>query len=102
MSLTFAVVTILLSWSFIQFIFAFHYAHEFYADHRGKERGLAFPNDEAPWLRVMIGLGEEAIDAKSRESRNDVTWAWNGGGRFSPAERSHGFRPNRDRHLPDT
>jgi uncharacterized membrane protein len=78
------------------------YAPEFYADHRGKERGLAFPNDEAPWLRVMIGLGEEAIDAKSRESRNDVTWAWNGGGRFSPAERSHGFRPNRDRHLPDT
>ena len=35
LNLVFAVVTILLSWSFIQVIFAFHYAHEFYAEHRG-------------------------------------------------------------------
>jgi uncharacterized membrane protein len=47
-SLAFAAVTILLSWSFIQFIFAFHYAHEFYAHHRGKAHGLRFPNDAAP------------------------------------------------------
>jgi uncharacterized membrane protein len=39
--LTFAVVTILLSWSFIQFIFAFHYAHEFYADHAAPVVALA-------------------------------------------------------------
>lgn len=63
-NLIFAVVTILLSWSFIQFIFAFHYAHEFYADHRGKAGGLAFPNDEAP---VLLGLPLFLI-----RDRNDV------------------------------
>src|SRR4026207_906130 len=32
LNLLFAGVTILLSWTFIQLIFAFHYAHEFYAE----------------------------------------------------------------------
>ena len=41
-------VTILLSWSFIQVIFAFHYAHEFYAEHRGQAGGLGFPGDDPP------------------------------------------------------
>ena len=67
-SLTFAVVTILLSWSFIQFIFAFHYAHEFYADHRGKAGGLAFPNDETPdywdflYFSFVIGMTSQVSD----------------------------------------
>jgi uncharacterized membrane protein len=67
-SLIFAVVTILLSWSFIQFIFAFHYAHEFYADHRGKAGGLAFPNDEAPdywdflYFSFVIGMTSQVSD----------------------------------------
>jgi uncharacterized membrane protein len=67
-NLIFAVVTILLSWSFIQFIFAFHYAHEFYADHRGKAGGLAFPNDEAPdywdflYFSFVIGMTSQVSD----------------------------------------
>jgi uncharacterized membrane protein len=67
-SLIFAVVTILLSWSFIQFIFAFHYAHEFYAEHRGNARGLAFPNDEAPdywdflYFSFVIGMTSQVSD----------------------------------------
>ena len=80
-SLTFAVVTILLSWSFIQFIFAFHYAHEFYADHRGKARGLAFPNDEAPdywdflYFSFVIGMTSQVSDVcvTSKSLRRIVT-----------------------------
>jgi hypothetical protein len=48
LNLVFAVVTILLSWSVIQVIFAFHYAHEYCAEHRGQVRGLGFPGDDAP------------------------------------------------------
>ena len=80
-SLAFAVVTILLSWSFIQFIFAFHYAHEFYADHRGKARGLAFPNDEAPdywdflYFSFVIGMTSQVSDVcvTSKSLRRTVT-----------------------------
>lgn len=80
-SLTFAVVTILLSWSFIQFIFAFHYAHEFYADHRGQARGLAFPNDEAPdywdflYFSFVIGMTSQVSDVcvTSKSLRRIVT-----------------------------
>jgi uncharacterized membrane protein len=46
LNLVFAVATILLSWTFIQVIFAFHYAHEFYAEHRGQAGGLGFPGDD--------------------------------------------------------
>jgi uncharacterized membrane protein len=80
-SLAFAVVTILLSWSFIQFIFAFHYAHEFYADHRGKARGLAFPGDEAPdywdflYFSFVIGMTSQVSDVcvTSKSLRRIVT-----------------------------
>jgi uncharacterized membrane protein len=80
-SLAFAVVTILLSWSFIQFIFAFHYAHEFYAEHRGKARGLAFPNDEAPdywdflYFSFVIGMTSQVSDVcvTSKALRRIVT-----------------------------
>jgi uncharacterized membrane protein len=80
-SLTFAVVTILLSWSFIQFIFAFHYAHEFYADHRGAARGLAFPGDEAPdywdflYFSFVIGMTSQVSDVcvTSKSLRRIVT-----------------------------
>jgi uncharacterized membrane protein len=80
-SLTFAVVTILLSWTFIQFIFAFHYAHEFYADHRGKARGLAFPDDEAPdywdflYFSFVIGMTSQVSDVcvTSKPLRRTVT-----------------------------
>jgi uncharacterized membrane protein len=43
--LALGVVTILLSWTFIHTIFTLHYAHEYYAVHRGQGRGLKFPGD---------------------------------------------------------
>jgi uncharacterized membrane protein len=42
-------VTILLSWTFMNVIFALHYAHEFYGEgDDNRIGGLAFPGDEEP------------------------------------------------------
>lgn len=42
-----ATATILLSWTFMQTIFSFHYAHEYYGERGdGKIGGLKFPNDD--------------------------------------------------------
>jgi uncharacterized membrane protein len=81
LNLVFAVVTILLSWSFIQVIFAFHYAHEFYAEHRGQAQGLGFPGDDAPnywdflYFAFVIGMTSQVSDVtvKSKVLRRTVT-----------------------------
>ena len=39
-------LTTLLSWVFIHTMFALHYAHEYYAEHRGAGGGLRFPGGE--------------------------------------------------------
>jgi uncharacterized membrane protein len=50
--LLFLLLTIMLSWAFIQTMFALHYAHEFYAEHGHKTGGgLIFPRDPEPTLR---------------------------------------------------
>lgn len=41
-----ATTTILLSWTFMQSIFSFHYAHEYYGERGGKIGGLNFPHDD--------------------------------------------------------
>jgi uncharacterized membrane protein len=81
LNLVFAAVTILLSWSFIQVIFAFHYAHEFYAEHRGQAGGLGFPDDNAPdywdflYFAFVIGMTSQVSDVtvKSKVLRRTVT-----------------------------
>jgi uncharacterized membrane protein len=54
-------LTILLSWAFIHVIFALHYAHEYYAEHRGAGGGLRFPGDADPnywdFLYVAFAIG---------------------------------------------
>jgi uncharacterized membrane protein len=52
-------LTIPLSWVFIHTIFMLHYAHEFYAEHRGAGGGLRFPGDEQPdyWDFVYFAFG---------------------------------------------
>ncbi len=74
--LTLAVVTILLSWTFIQVIFAFRYAHEYYAgDRDGPARGLIFPNDDKPdywdfvYLALTIGMSFEVADVQITSKR---------------------------------
>lgn len=41
-------LTTLLSWLFIHMMFALHYAHEYYAAHRGKGGGMRFPGGGNP------------------------------------------------------
>ncbi len=48
LALLLALSTVVLSWWFIQAIFAFHYAHEFYGEAKGGHKGgLKFPGDGA-------------------------------------------------------
>src|SRR5439155_336189 len=41
-----ATLTIVLSWAFTHFMFALHYAHEFYDENGGKGGGMEFPGGE--------------------------------------------------------
>jgi uncharacterized membrane protein len=66
--------TILLSWSFIQVMFAFHYAHEFYAEHRGEAGGLGFPGEQPPdywdflYFAFVIGMTSQVSDVTVRSN----------------------------------
>lgn len=65
-----ALATVALSWTFVHAIFAFHYAHAFYAPAgKGKDRGgLVFPGDEDPdyWdfvhFALIIGVAQQTAD----------------------------------------
>ena len=75
-----ATLTILLSWAFIHTIFAFHYAHEYYGEGRGKKSGLSFPGDEEPdywdfvYFSFVIGMTSQVSDvtATTKELRRTV------------------------------
>ncbi len=74
-------LTTLLSWTFIHMIFAVHYAHEYYASHRGKGGGLRFPGDPEPnywdfqYFAFSIGTATQVSDVAvtSRAIRRTVT-----------------------------
>lgn len=73
-----ALATVALSWTFVHLIFAFHYAHQFYAPAtpdgtraKGKANdkgGLIFPGGEAPdyWdfvhFSMIIGVAQQTAD----------------------------------------
>ena len=66
-----ALATVALSWSFVHVIFAFHYAHAFYAPAPGRKAergGLIFPGGEAPdyWdflhFSLIIGVAQQTAD----------------------------------------
>ena len=65
-----ALTTVALSWTFVHLIFAFHYAHAFYAPAgKGKDRGgLLFPGGEAPdyWdflhFALIISMAQQTAD----------------------------------------
>jgi len=66
-----AVVTIVLSWMFIQTMFAFHYAYEFYGEgHDGNAGGLDFPKDNQPeywdfvYFSFVIGMTFQVSDVQ--------------------------------------
>jgi uncharacterized membrane protein len=74
-------LTILLSWAFIHIMFALHYAHEYYGEHRGEGGGLRFPGETAPnywdflYLAIAIGTATQVSDVAvtSRTIRKTVT-----------------------------
>lgn len=65
-----ALATVGLSWMFVHALFAFHYAHAFYAPaDKGSDRGgLIFPGGEAPdyWdflhFSLIIGVAQQTAD----------------------------------------
>lgn len=74
-------LTTLLSWLFIHVIFALHYAHEYYAEHRHDGDGLHFPGDTEPdywdFLYFAFGIGTSSavsdVAVTSRTIRKTVT-----------------------------
>lgn len=66
-----ALATVALSWTFVHVLFAFHYAHRFYAPAEGKKGdrgGLVFPGDEDPdyadflHFSIIIGVASQTAD----------------------------------------
>lgn len=61
-------VTLLVSWLFVQTLFALHYAHDYYSGAEGARRGLAFPGDGAPdywdflYFAATIGAASQTSD----------------------------------------
>jgi uncharacterized membrane protein len=74
-------LTTLLSWVFVHIMFALHYAHEYYAEHRGKGGGLRFPGGGEPgywdfiYFAFAIGTATAVSDVQvtSRTIRQTVT-----------------------------
>lgn len=67
LSYTIAISTVVLSWIFIQVIFALHYAHDFYGEGE-RANGLDFPGDEEPdywdfiYFSFVIGMTFQVSD----------------------------------------
>jgi len=74
-------LTTLLSWVFIHTMFALHYAHEYYAEHRGRGGGMRFPGRGSPdywdfiYFAFVIGTSTAVSDVAvtSRNIRQTVT-----------------------------
>lgn len=66
--LALAAATIVLSWTFIHTIFAFHYAHEYYAEGTAAAPALNFPGTEKPdyldfaYFSFVIGMTSQVSD----------------------------------------
>lgn len=61
-------LTTLLSWIFVHVMFAMHYAHEYYAEHRGRSGGMRFPGTKDPdywdfiYFSFVIGTSTAVSD----------------------------------------
>ena len=67
--ITLAGVTVITSWTFIQVMFALHYAHDYYAAlAHGEPAGLQFPGDNKPdygdfiYFAAVIGTSGQTAD----------------------------------------
>lgn len=68
-----AAASLLLTWLFLNTIFALHYAHEFYGDSGGKNSGLEFPGTKEPdywdfiYFAFVIGMTFQVSDVEISE-----------------------------------
>jgi uncharacterized membrane protein len=77
-------ITVILSWLFVQFFFAFHYAHKYYGQGGGKSGGLCFPQGSSKepdywdflYFSLVIGMTSQVSDVgvSDRRIRHTVTW----------------------------
>ena len=83
-ALALVATTVILSWVFMQTIFALHYAHAYYKDGDGDEKsdgGLDFPHDKKPdywdfvYFSFIIGTAAQTADVNiiSKNIRRVVT-----------------------------
>lgn len=79
--LALGVITIILSWFFVQAMFALHYAHEYYAPKPDEPVGLCFPGEtvepdywDFAYVSLVIGMTAQVSDVTvaSRRMRRTV------------------------------
>ncbi|HEY2622823.1 MAG TPA: DUF1345 domain-containing protein [Dyella sp.] len=69
-ALLFAAASIVLSWLFMNSMFAMHYAHGFYGDYGKKHEGLEFPGTNQPdywdfaYFAIVIGMTFQVSDVQ--------------------------------------
>ncbi|QDE39028.1 DUF1345 domain-containing protein [Luteibacter pinisoli] len=70
MAIAIAASTIILAWSFMNTLFALHYAHGFYGNFGEQHKGLEFPGDEDPdywdfaYFSFTIGMTFQVSDVQ--------------------------------------
>lgn len=68
------VLSVILSWLFLNVMFAIHYAHGYYGDFGGKHTGLEFPSTPAPdywdfaYFSIVIGMTFQVSDVQISSS----------------------------------
>ncbi len=68
-----AACSLLLTWMFLNTLFALHYAHEYYGDGSGKNSGLEFPGTKEPdywdfiYFAFVIGMTFQVSDVQISE-----------------------------------
>jgi len=70
-----AAVTIVLSWLYMNMIFALHYAHGYYGHHAATQKGLEFPGDDEPdywdfaYFALVLGMTFQVSDVQISNRR---------------------------------
>jgi len=70
-----AAVTIVLSWLYMNMIFALHYAHGYYGHHSATQKGLEFPGDDDPdywdfaYFALVLGMTFQVSDVQISNRR---------------------------------
>jgi uncharacterized membrane protein len=70
MAIAIAATTLILSWTFMNTLFALHYAHGFYGNFGDQHKGLDFPGDEKPdywdfaYFSFTIGMTFQVSDVQ--------------------------------------